>query len=239
MAMTKVVSFKVADEAANLQGLLTSAAKKAGMPVWQFLTQMLELWNQLDTVPAPDKLEALRQMLEAELETSRIEREALTARVLEVEKKAIEAIEKATKIQEREIQRLMEGLPENQVNQVNLNNDVNIEAKTDIEAFEATYGRLERDHHAMIWQLREELDWSVERFDAVIRQLRDAEKYQPMQGAATENMTKWQLKSSFVDENKVRFHTVMRVRNPIVEPEQTETPPAPKRRGRPPKAKKE
>jgi hypothetical protein len=93
----------------------------------------------------------------------------------------------------------------------------------DIKAFEAAYVSLERDHHAVIWQLRERLDWPRGRFDAVLRQLRDEGRYQPMQGAETKGMTETQLAGAFVDENNFRNLTIMRVSSAATE-QMTETP---------------
>jgi hypothetical protein len=79
-AMTKVVSFKVSNEAANLQALLTAAAKKAGIPVWELLSRMLEQWEQAagSGQPAGDEwkatVEGRLRALEAELEAIKVQR---------------------------------------------------------------------------------------------------------------------------------------------------------------------
>jgi hypothetical protein len=88
----------------------------------------------------------------------------------------------------------------------------------DIEAFEVAYNGLEHDRHVLIWQLRKTLNLPKERVDDVIRQLRDEERYQPMEGAETAKMTDEQLQAVFVDENDFKFHAVMRVPAKAAEP---------------------
>jgi hypothetical protein len=69
-AMTKVVSFKVSDEAANLQGLLTAAAKKAGIPVWELLSRMLAQWEQREP-PQGESWQKWQEKMDAEVRALR------------------------------------------------------------------------------------------------------------------------------------------------------------------------
>lgn len=53
--------------------------------------------------------------------------------------------------------------------------------------------------HAKIYELREKLGWTREKFDAVLMKLRDERKIQLVYGE-TNKMTKEQLKNSFIED---------------------------------------
>jgi hypothetical protein len=230
MAMTKVVSLKVPDEAEGLQARLGLAAKKVGIPAWELLTRMLDVWDQQhddqsgESSPAGESWEEWKANIEAEVRALRAELDAVKSQGgygLPVNQEIkegngipvnhkIEIIEPEE--QKPDLSPIMDeglepggnGLP---VDQVNLNTE------SDIEAFEAAYAALERDQHTVIWKLREALSWSVERFDNMLCRLRDDGRYQ-LQAGDTEHMTKKQIKAGFTDENGFHFLTVMRFPQP-------------------------
>jgi hypothetical protein len=209
LAMTKVVSIKVPDDTAILQSQLTAAAKKAQIPVWELLSKMLEIWNQEERGSSECRgVEALRQAVEDELELSRIERQKLNAKITELEKQVQTAIAESGKLLV-----LKSSLLVDQVNQGDIK-----AFERDIEVFEQEYSKLERDRHVLIWQLRKTLGWSRERFDVVVRQLRDSGHFNPVQGAEMGKMTTKQLQSAFVDENGLVHHIITRAAVPTAAP---------------------
>jgi uncharacterized damage-inducible protein DinB len=207
-------------------------AEKAGLTYWELLGRMLKSWEsqpsaQLSLFPASSD--------SAECSEERGRRiEALEAEVAELKDMVTNMVSISKTLGPLSKQEHMDTI------------EASIDGPhlvSDVEAFEAVYAELEQYGHALIWQLREALDWTTERFDAVLRQLRDEERYQPMQGAETGKMAKKQLQSAFVDENGFKCHTVMRAPARAAEPmgatEPEPEPEAPvglRRRGRSPKA---
>lgn len=273
MAMTKVVSIKVPDDMAVLQSRLTATAKRAQIPVWELMSRMLDKWDESGSgEPTGEGWTEWRTAIEEKVRDLETELEAAKTQIdsglliNQVNQNPLSAAtEPAEPIKETQGEQEEDSLPVNQ-NKVkpvkaSRKNKMSESIDSDIKAFEAAYAKLERFDHALIWQLREALDWSVERFDAVICQLRDSRRYQIMQGAETGKMTDNQKQSAFVDDNGFKHHTIMRwevkAQKPMGELEPTpkvspaprkgkrtrqekapepEELPAPRKRGRPKKA---
>jgi hypothetical protein len=206
-------------------------AEKAGLTYWELLGRMLKTWESQPSAQLPLFLDDSSERITA-LEAQIKEIKDMVANMVTMSKKQVEA------------QIAPESLPnlEEATQTVTITKEEPTISET--EQFEAAYAKLERDGHALIWQLREALDWPIERVDAVIRQLRDAGQYQPMQGAEIAKMKKKQLQSAFRDENGFRHHAIMRVppraAAPITAPMGATAPvaeaPAPRKRGRPKKS---
>jgi hypothetical protein len=95
-----------------------------------------------------------------------------------------------------------ESLLVNQVNQVNQN---------DIKAFDETFDNLVRGRYdVLIWKLRKKLNWTRERFDAIVKHLRDEGRYQ-LQAAEKDKMTKAQIAAGFWDENGNEYQAILRL----------------------------
>jgi hypothetical protein len=204
-------------------------AEKAGLTYWELLGRMLKAWESQSNA---------QLSLFPESSTERIS--ALEAEVAALKDMVTDMVTMPKKQIEEQLD--AESLPDTEkaTQTVTITNEE--PAIPDIEQFEAAYAKLECDGHVLIWQLREALDWSREQFDDMIRQLRDAEEYQPVQGAEIGKMTKKQLKSAFLDENEFAHHAIMRApaktAAPIIEPmaaPEAEAP-APRKRGRPKKS---
>ena len=70
-AMTRVVSFKIPEEAKDLQSRLSIASKKAGVAVWELMYKMLDLWDQQSGELAGDGWQEWRGTVETELRSLR------------------------------------------------------------------------------------------------------------------------------------------------------------------------
>jgi hypothetical protein len=200
--MTKVISLKVPDEAAGLQGRIAGTAKKAGIPVWQLLVRMLDAWDKRHGAPIGNSWAEWRDSIEAEVTTLRMKVEEIKAQgyssLLANQVVPVQGSDTKTK----------------KLCKVNHINQILKESHTlssfDIFAFSAVYGKLEHDHHVRICDLRASLEWSDEQFDAVLRQVRDDGLYS-LQAENTECMTDDQIANSFMDENGIRHLTIMRM----------------------------
>jgi hypothetical protein len=225
MAMTKVVSLKVPDEAEGLQARLGLAAKKAGIPTWELLTQLLDIWDRQheagEPIPAGVSWEEWKADIEAEVRSLRVELDEIKAqrdngipvnhriKIIESGEQEPVLLPKVDETSELDIQ------SKEEPGQAGLL--VNQGIESDIKTFEAAYNKLERGQHTAIWKLRDALAWPDEQFDTTLRCLRDEGRYQ-LQAGDTERMTKEQIKAGFTDENGFHFLTVMRL------PHSPETP---------------
>ena len=75
--MTRVVSFKIPEEAKDLQSRLSIASKKAGVAVWELMCKMLDLLDQQSEELVGDGWKEWRGTVETELQSLRTEIEAL------------------------------------------------------------------------------------------------------------------------------------------------------------------
>ena len=76
-AMKRVVSFKIPEEAADLQVRLSITSKKAGGTVWELMYKMLDLWDQQAGDTVGDGWKEWRDTVEAELRSLRADVESV------------------------------------------------------------------------------------------------------------------------------------------------------------------
>jgi hypothetical protein len=225
MGMNKVIGFKVPDEFADLQSRLTERARQAGLQVWQ----LLDRWLKESEEPKGEDWQAWKKSVEERLNnlSAEIVNQVNSGNnsVMSGESATkLETVNQVNSFEERFLQKLKD-VESSKVNKVNLarhsepvtsttvepmGGEIAPVTSNDIMTFEGAYLELERDRHTLIWKLREALDWPRERFDAVLRQLRDAGRFNPTPGGETEKMSKEQLQSCFLDENGYKFHLLMR-----------------------------
>ena len=240
MAMTKVISIKVPDDMAVLQSRLTATAKRAQIPVWELLTRMLDKWDESGSgEPAGESWTEWKAAIEEKVR--RLETE------LEAAKSQIDSGLLINKVDQNSLPAEAEPVNAKENQERNSLLVTQVVDVSDIEAFRAAYKKLERVHHARICDIRVALGWPSEKFDAMLRQVRDNEEYQLVEGGETGDMTDEQIVASFVDENGRRHLNIMKIPAPDeieLKPQRKKkkveptTPPVPQKRGRPPKTPK-